>query len=89
MKKKNKILKIVLFACVGLLCIGLVRAFIPKNPNGGNVINNNTNNDEPSIRGNYSSAYSANWKLTSNVGVLDLSVAEGIRPKRTEILGNG
>ena len=90
--KKNNFLKIVLCAVVALMCIGLVRAVILKNQNNANVINNSTSTDtdETVIRAkSYSSSYSSKWKLTSNVGVLDLSVAEGIRDKRTQILGNG
>ena len=90
--KKNKFFKVILFAVVALICVGVVRASILKNQNNGNVISNNTNTDtnETVVRANsYSSSYSSKWKLTSNVGVLDLSVAEGIRDKRTQILGNG
>ena len=90
--KKNKFFKVILFAVVALICVGVVRASILKNQNNANVISNNTNTDtnETVVRANsYSSSYSSKWKLTSNVGVLDLSVAEGIRDKRTQILGNG
>ena len=90
--KKNTFFKVILFAVVALICVGVVRASMLKNQNNGNVISNNTNTDtnETVIRANsYSSSYSSKWKLTSNVGVLDLSVAEGIRDKRTQILGNG
>ena len=90
--KKNTFFKVILFAVVALICVGVVRASMLKNQNNGNVISNNTNTDtnETVVRANsYSSSYSSKWKLTSNVGVLDLSVAEGIRDKRTQILGNG
>ena len=90
--KKNTFFKVILFAVVALICVGVVRASMLKNQNNANVISNNTNTDtnETVVRANsYSSSYSSKWKLTSNVGVLDLSVAEGIRDKRTQILGNG
>jgi len=35
-----------------------------------------------------SSGYSGNWKLGSNVGTLNTSVASGVKAKRTKILGN-
>lgn len=35
-----------------------------------------------------SSGYSGNWKLGSNVGALNTSVASGVKAKRTKILGN-
>jgi len=90
MKKRFDFGKAVLFVVVVLLCAGIVSMFLPKNQNGVNVISNDIETNGTSIRGNsYSSSYSSKWKLNSNVGVLDLSVAEGVRAKRTQILGNG
>ena len=90
--KQNIFFKIVLVAVATFICVGLVRDFQQRNQNSNAVINNNTdtNKDENIVRAkSYSSSYSSKWKLTSNVGVLDLSVAEGVRDKRTKIIGNG
>lgn len=91
MKKKFDFGKLVLFVVVLFLCAGVVKLFLPRYKNSNsNVISNDTDNNGISVRGNsYATAYSSKWNLNSNVGVLDLSVAEGIRPKRTQILGNG
>ncbi|MBP5280583.1 MAG: hypothetical protein J6Z03_08870 [Erysipelotrichaceae bacterium] len=91
-KKKNGFLKIVLFIVLVLVVVGVVRALLPKNHEIDNVITNDTDEGKNSFAGMsnaYSSSYSANWKLNSNVGVLDLNVADGVRGKRTQILGNG
>ncbi len=87
---KNNFWKIVIFVVVLCVCVGLISVFNSKKQSNVNVIDNNIETGESSNRGNsYSTAYSSKWKLNSNVGVLDLSVAEGIRAKRTKIIGNG
>ncbi len=74
------------------------------NSNTNNSINTNTANtgtagQTGSTSGSYGSLSSLfgntvsnetyNWTTSSNIGQLDTSVANGARPKRTKILGNG
>ena len=87
--KKKGLIKIVLFVVIGMVTAGLLWSLMPKSQNIDNVMTDDTGKDDLTRGNSYSSAYSANWKLSSNVGVLDLSVAEGIRAKRTKILGDG
>ena len=55
------------------------------------VINNDDNDEKHSYEGisnTLSTTYSSNWQLTNNVGKLDSTVVNGVRAKRTNILGN-
>ena len=48
--------------------------------------NNKVNAQE--LQNAVSNTIPAAWQVTSNVGLLDSAVAEGVRDKRTQIIGN-
>ena len=102
-KKRNRFgfLKFLLFLVVAFLVVSfLMGLFTSQSSNSGNTASNTTptpsqttpkeeeKTDYQGITTNLSTVYSSNWQLTSNVGKLDNSVTQGIRAKRTNILGN-
>ena len=92
-KKGFSLFKLLFF----LLIIGVVFFLVSSlfgngTGNGGSNTVNNDPDDKDFFTDYFSgsgSTYSSNWKLTSNIGKLDTSVASGVRPKRTEIYGAG
>ena len=93
--KKNNIFKIIILILVAVLLFSFVSSLLNKKKDETiePVIDNTTPVDEKNpfeeLTSALSSSYSSSWKLSSNVGVLDLNVLDGVREKRTEILGGG
>jgi len=95
-KKKFSIFKLLLFVIILFGLFYVVSSFLNV-PGSEPAPQNNTANQTPASTNDgkdfYQSyptgtTYSGNWKLTSNVGTLNNSVASGVRGKRTQILGN-
>ena len=90
-KKGFSIFKLLFFVLIIAGIVFLVSTFLGQDSGGGNTASNDS--DDKDFFTDYftgsGSTYSSSWKLTSNVGKLDTSVASGVRPKRTTIYGNG
>ncbi|MCR4854912.1 MAG: hypothetical protein K5908_01970 [Erysipelotrichaceae bacterium] len=102
-RSRFSIFKFLIFLVVAFLLVNfLMSFFLVGSGDGGNKPETNTVDNTPKpqeepkddnkagyegINSNLSTVYSSNWQLTSNVGKLDLDVTSGIRPKRTDILG--
>ena len=90
-RKGFSIFKLLFFVLIIACVVFLVSALFGKDTGGSNTVDNDTE-DKDFFTDYFSgsgSTYSSNWKLSSNVGKLDTSVASGVRPKRTTIYGNG
>ena len=90
--KKFSLGKLLLILLVVVLAIFLVGVFLQKRNTNQNTVDDGTGNSSRDPFSNYyssiSSGYAGSWKLGSNVGTLNEKVAEGVRAKRTKILGN-
>ncbi len=90
-KKGFSIFKLLFFVLVIACVVFLVSTLFGKGSGGSSTVDNDT--EEKDFFTDYfsgsGSTYSGSWKLTSNVGKLNTSVASGVRPKRTTIYGNG
>lgn len=90
-RKGFSIFKLLFFVLIIACVVFLVSALFGKDTGGNDTVSNDTE-DKDFFTDYFSgsgSTYSSNWKLSSNVGKLDTSVASGVRPKRTTIYGNG
>ncbi|MBQ5443922.1 MAG: hypothetical protein IIU29_01935, partial [Erysipelotrichaceae bacterium] len=103
-KKGFSLIRFLLFLLVAFLLINFLMSFFAPAPATEPSANNTTpvekpeettntvDNDEKhsyeGITNTLSTTYSSNWQLTNNVGKLDSSVVDGVRAKRTKILGN-
>ena len=102
MKKRNRFgfIKFLLFLVIAFLVVNFVLGFFASQQSGSNTANSSSNTtpaqttpkeeEKTEYQGfsNLSTTYSSNWQLSSNVGKLDNTVTQGIRAKRTDILGN-
>lgn len=90
-KKKFSLGKLLLALLVVVLAVFLITTLIQRNNSNQEPVVDN----EPTTRDVFSdyysaisSGYSGSWKLGSNVGTLNDKVAQGVKAKRTKILGN-
>ena len=101
MKKRRgfSFIKLLLFLVFVLVAFYFISSFFlqPATPSvspAPSAVDNSTNDgnsDKDTYTGYYNangSSYYNNWKLSSNVGKLNSSVASGVRAKRTKIQGN-
>ncbi|MBQ6216995.1 MAG: hypothetical protein IJK53_06375 [Erysipelotrichaceae bacterium] len=103
-KKGFSLIRFLLFLLVAFLLINFLMSFfapapatepsannttpVEKPEETANTVDNDEKHSYEGITNTLSTTYSSNWQLTNNVGKLDSSVVDGVRAKRTKILGN-
>ena len=94
-KRRFSFIKFLLIAIAVIVVISFISSmFMRPQTVGPNAtpIDNTTDDGKTSYEGfnadALSTSYSSTWKLTSNVGTLNSAVVAGVRPKRTQIIGN-